>query len=174
MVRPAGTPPCLIKANSFSSLWTWARSAFTSPCMSSFTTACHSKPYKASFRVWSLMSYYRVPSTAGKRNSLSFPRYFPEKVKKFHEKYFHFTEVIGTRRTYHKLEKNFPFWATLKFPVKFFLICVCVFKKKKFLSFPWLEKWNLIFKVSPDFQTGTSVLLPCVVSKFTASITWKF
>ena len=41
----------------------------------------------------------RIPSTLWKRNSLSFPWYFPKKVPKFHEKYFPFNEVAGKSRS---------------------------------------------------------------------------
>ena len=114
------------------------------------------------------------------------PGVSPEKVPKFHEKYFPFNEVagksisgsstancyclescviftkatitsqsmnttwtLGTRRTYPKLAKTFPFWVTLTSSLNFPWICVCFS-----LSFPWLEQWNPIFQVFPDFQSG--------------------
>ena len=62
------------------------------------------------------------------------------------------TWARGTRRTYTKLAKTFPFWVTVTNSLSF--PWFCVFFPPNSLSFPWLEYWKLIFKVSPDFQSG--------------------
>ena len=53
------------------------------------------------------------------------------------------TWTHGTRRTYTKLAKTFPWWVP-----DFW----CPPPPPNSRTFPWLENWKLIFKVFPDFQ----------------------
>ena len=111
------------------------------------------------------------------------PWVFPEKVQKFNENYFlievcyihkshssqsmNTTWTHGTRRTYTKLVKTFPFWVTVTNSLSFpwlFAFSLTGKLKTHFQGFPWFPEWLGIWEPWMTLWPLTHLvylLLPC-------------